>query len=377
MVQVIRALRIDPKTEQPLSEPVYAAQIDKAKEEIRRHKALDPDAAIDETLTKANYVCMDPKCRTGLIPHKSYLSEHYSQSSGEAFRVASAAHFQRAPHAPFHDKDCQEVSFATYTDNARQAGGMALREGGFLFNLNIKTGVHAPLRLGNGAAQVLGREFRAHTAPLKTPRQLSRGISDVGALIKILDDTEFDKDLRQQILLRIGEKKYTLDDLYKKSLAEYFFKEKDLAVEGKTSPPALIHFKPIASPEFHRVRDRTIQGQAVQVQRESGLRHTVSVMVHCADRAMFDHVTGAIQSGARSFALYVERTGIDIPQIRQTTKDIMFGNKTDSAMFLHVTLASADQIRLWTPQSPQLSLLPTAPSPGHGRDANPPGPLFG
>lgn len=337
---------------------------------VHRKTGEEQEIAARDALSRSNdydWRCPDACCRIPLTHYKQHIKTFHDPVSGQSFKTKVAAHFRRKAHGPAHAAECKAVDdYTKYQLYARSQGGLSHQGGSFVFNVNIPT--DNALAAFRRRASDLSRHFRQRAlerlaapgqisydeGPKKKP--LSAGLSSVEKLAELLNVSAFDPSYRESIILRDGPRLLSLAQIYKDDPLALYREQHERAKKGGKELAVLVHFKPIAFAKYHSKRDLTIQGQAVQIAGSNCRdRYSVSVMLHCGSRDIFESLTRRIKNGDRSFLLYAPSARVDLIELAQKKYDIANGLSKDNAVYVHVHANRAEQITAWSPPEAQMS----------------------
>lgn len=314
------------------------------------------DAFDRETHGKEVCFCPDPHCSATLTCYKSYLQTFYDPETGDAYRLKIPAHYKRKAGSPAHDANCTAVKhYESYQAHARNLG-VSLQRGAFIFNLNIPTDdAPAPVRRSRAYLSAFDAAAEENKeSPTRRRPALSEGLNDVTLLAGLLDKTEFDRGYRDSIALRDGRKIYTLSQLFEDNPLSLYLDRLEIARVKSMSPPVIVQFKPNMLPKFHSPKSGTIQGQHVYSEGKDGERYSLAMMLHCADRAVYDAVKADIRDGKKSFLIYSQRVYVDREEGTAKNKAIREGSAPDRTFFVHIHITTPKQICEWSPMLPQM-----------------------
>lgn len=302
--------------------------------------------------------CPDEQCGATLTHYQSYYQTFYSPLNNEPYKLKIAAHFKREPGSPQHDIACTAVEhYAAYQNFSRELGA-SLGHGAFVFNLNIPTNTFpAPTRQNvDSHIRNFNEAALAEKENKNSPsRKLSAGLNDVKKLAQLLDSTEFDRQYRESIALRNGNKYYKLSDLFEDDALTAFRSHHDMARKCEQRP-AIIQFKPIAIGKYHSKKNGTIQGQAVPIKGGDGKDYSVSMMLHCDSPDVYDSVKKEIRNNERSFLVYTDKSYVNLQEFSDKKHAIQDGSAKDNSVLVHLHVKTNHQICAWMPTDGQLEL---------------------
>lgn len=332
--------------------------------------------------------CPDPHCPATLSRHAEHDQTFYDPRTGEAYRLKIADFYQREGGAPFHDASCSAVKqYEAYQSYARKAGALSLGEGAMVFNLNILTDrIPAPLRQQKGSAvSAYGNAVRTNILSddaEKSHHPLSQGINSTQQLARMIEETVFNTDLRRSMVMRIGKRHFTLDQIFHEDPLKFFYDRYALSKEGQgAGEPVLVQFQPIAiaaqrddvtgkvTKKFHDKASRTIIGQAAQVIAGDGQKYYVSVMLHCGTEEIYKDIKDSIRQKARSFMIYSEDAYVNRPEFMAKKQEVQHNPDADRGVFVHVHVNKPGQIYIRKP-------VPVVAAPTYGWGENPVAPLL-
>ncbi|MGN7437262.1 MAG: hypothetical protein ACTHOO_01365 [Alcanivorax sp.] len=219
---------------------------------------------------------------------------------------------------------------------------------------------------GQGHAQPPLRQ-RLHRSSKAAPSKLSRGVSDVHDLAKVLDDTEFDKGKRQSIVLRNGSQLVSLEQLHNGNTLDLY---RDLyATETKIADNpdanhnhmALFRFRPNGNRKFwKREKDgsMTVPSQPEQIRDKDGDLFYVTAKINFQTEKAFDDFNDAYSNAKnasdRWFLVYTENANINIYDHAQKKLDLQEGRMKHAEVGVSTTVFNSSQMMQWTPRDPQL-----------------------
>lgn len=309
--------------------------------------------------------CPDENCPALLTHYQTHMHHYYDEVARKHYKLKIPDYFRVAGKSPPHAPSCTAVvAYSAYQNSARDLGGLSQQNGVFIYNLDVMTNTRpAP----NRSRKVLSPEFRA-AAPVRDNKsssqndndgkklKLSEGLNHVKGLAKLLDSTEFDRHYRDAILLRDGDRSYTLAGLFVDDTLALFRAEYTRAKKGDGDAPVLLQFKPIEIGRFHSKRDLTIQGLALPIKSVDGNKYYVSVKLHCGSEEIYKSVKENIRRGNNSFLLYTDKATVDIQECERTQSQVQKGEAKDRTVFVHVSVATPQQIMPWKPFDGQLDM---------------------
>ncbi len=210
---------------------------------------------------------------------------------------------------------------------------------------------------------------RLHTSRKKPPSKLSRGVSDVADLARVLDDTQFDEGKRQSIVLRNGSQLMSLEQLHNDNVLDMY---RDLYVrenaiindpDANHNHLALFRFRPNGNRKFwHREQDgsMTVPSHPEQVRDKDGHLFYVSARINFQTEGAFQEFEKAYSNAKtpdeRWFLVYTENANIDPFDHLEKKARLQRGLDKHAEVGLDTTVFQSSQIMQWTPRDPQLEI---------------------
>lgn len=322
-------------------------------------------------------LCPDPKCNGRLVHVKAYQQTYYvpgrNGSPAEALTLKIAPHFRRHPKSPPHAENCEiALAYHRYADEARLHGAHAIKDVGFVYNLNVLTDNHPAPRRGlarnalNGAAAQAYRTHYAQKAGYTEKRPpLSQGINNIRMLGQLLSDTAFDEGLRTTSHMRRNGAVFTLAEMYNDDSVALFrqkYKEAKAFEHGARHipMPILYHFRPILTPKangltFWDAKNLTVIGLARPEHDMAGNLYSVSVRLKFGDAALYKDFIKQMRSGEKSFLVYDDKASVDLDEFAATKAAICEGGKKHG-VFVDMHVNCAGQMMVWAPPRAQMDL---------------------
>ena len=210
---------------------------------------------------------------------------------------------------------------------------------------------------------------RLHRSSRAKPSKLSRGVSDVSDLAKVLDDTEFDKGKRQSVVLRNGSQLVSLEQLHNDNALDLY---RDLyAQESKIADNpdanhnhlALFRFRPNGNRKFWKRENdgsMTVPSHPEQVRDKDGDLFYVTASINFQTEKAFDDFNEAYSNAKtpedRWFLVYTEHANINVFDHAQKKQRLNEGKDRHAEVGVSTTVFNSSQMMQWTPRDPQLLL---------------------
>lgn len=306
-------------------------------------------------------VCTDPKCMAELVHHKQHKNTFFNGVTGQSFQLDIPAFFQRKAGAVPHREGCEAVAaYQRYQTRLRTMGAIGQGEGVLVFNVNIPTNHHlmipkkTPLDLiGAFATPANGADVRPEKTT--TTRRLSQGLNHVRFLADLLEETHFEPERRDTILIRRNGQTQTLGTYYRAD-PHVFFKE---LMESERSGvdhgigAGALSFQPIAvrasnGLKFHDAAARTIEGVSVDAVGRDGYAYKIAYKLHAADDAVYKALSEAIrQKGEKSFLMDSAKCWVDVEDTKAKVAAVRDGKPKGQTLFVHVLVGHEAQFHPW------------------------------
>lgn len=310
--------------------------------------------------------CPDENCPALLTRYKQYVGTFYDELTGEPFSATVPAHFKRQTNGPQHSDDCSALArYASYYVPPEKIDRSHMSRGEIVLNNNIPTD-HAFKKSGTGR-RLLGHSFQeAADIPSEQPRRqtLSRGFASVLELANHLRAAYWDDEKRKKILIRRGAQSIPLNDYYQEKPDEFFkalFKNKQTVFGVR---PALVLFKPIKSPEFHKQKALTLEGEDLTRTGKDGFKYNIAFKVHCADKKTYDAMVKSVRHReVRTLLVDSAKCWVDVDDSKQKIKNVQEGKPKGQTLFVHVYIGHEAQFCVWEPSTKLALDLPLQPRP--------------
>ena len=307
-------------------------------------------------------VCTDPECMAELVHHKQHKNTFFDGITGQSFQLDIPAFFQRKAGTVPHREGCEAVAaYQRYQTRLRTMGAIGHGDGVLVFNVNIPTSHHliVPKKSTGDLSPAFDKPAQAADVQgqkeTSLARKLSQGLNHVRFMADLLEETHFEPERRDTILIRRNGQTKTLRDYYHEN-APNFFKQLMEAERGGLNHgigAGALLFQPIAvrasnGVKFHDAATRTIEGLSTETTGKDGLRYKIAYKLHAADDAVYKALSEAIrQKGEKSFLMDSAKCWVDVEDTKAKVAAVRDGKPKGQTLFVHVLVGHEAQFHPW------------------------------